>query len=814
MQPFAAAAVAAAVACLVLGSWGAKAVTLDSLRSISTQPDAASENANAPSIPVSQGKPELMGVKLNGVTQSASVLVLRLANRSIAVPATAIAAWRVRRPEGRMLRFEGDDYVSLDSIAGIGWREDTAGQILILQILAAAFVENELEVVDQEGPTQSVTRLGGFVNYDLQWQSDATAGAGASSRRANGLIEAGMFNAYGNGIASGVWRSGGPGAAFTRLDTTWNIDMPASLSSVRLGDAISVPGSWGRSVRYGGVQWATNFAVQPGLVSFPMPSIRGEASVPSIVDLYINNTHQLQGKVPAGAFDLPDVPVVTGQGQIKMVVRDLLGREQVIVQPYYVSPTLLRPGLRDFAIDVGAVRENYGFDSQRYGRVFLAATNRVGVTPDFTREMRAEILRDQQTVGLAGVWQLKQRATAHVSAAASRGSEGAGWLSVAGIDHQNRSWSANMQLRLASRNFSALGNGTGTGTGSGGPQRSALTAGIAAALGTGTAGLNVLQQSTWQGDSYRSVSANYGRRLGSLGYLSLFASRTFGSVNSTTVGINLTTLLAGNVSASVGTYRSRDRLVDSNGSLGAANNTGQTAVQIQGNAPVGPGFGYQVQAERGSFERFSAQGTVQGERAAVNAGVARLNGADSYQLGVRGAVALMPEGVYLSHRIDGSFAVVQVGDYGGIRVNRDNQLVARTDEKGRAFVTGLRGFESNQISIEQRDLPLDAQVDRLKIAVTPGIRSGVSVLFPVQRARAASLRLVTADGVPVPPGVTVQIEGDVREFPVGFDGKVFLVGLRDTNQISAQWSGHRCTAQIALDGALDDIPELGTRVCK
>ena len=310
------------------------------------------------------------------------------------------------------------------------------------------------------------------------------------------------------------------------------------------------------------------------------------------------------------------------------------------------------------------------------------------------------------------------------------------------------------------------------------------------------------------------MSANYGRRLGSLGYLSLFASRTFGSVNSTTVGINLTTLLAGNVSASVGTYRSRDRLVDSNGSLGAANNTGQTAVQIQGNAPVGPGFGYQVQAERGSFERFSAQGTVQGERAAVNAGVARLNGADSYQLGVRGAVALMPEGVYLSHRIDGSFAVVQVGDYGGIRVNRDNQLVARTDEKGRAFVTGLRGFESNQISIEQRDLPLDAQVDRLKISVTPGMRSGVSVLFPVQRARAASLRLVTADGVPVPPGVTVQIEGDVREFPVGFDGKVFLVGLRDTNQISAQWSGHRCTAQIALDGALDDIPELGTRVCK
>jgi len=806
--------VAAAVACLNLGSLGAEAVPLDSLRHLSIQPDLAGDRATALVSAVTQGKPEMMGVRLNGVAQSAPVLVVRLPNGSVAVPATAIAAWRLHRPTARTLRFEGDDYVLLDNIAGIQWREDTADQLLVLQVPVAAFVENELEVVDQAGPTQTVAPLGGFVSYDLQWQGDAQAGAGASSRRANGLIEAGIFNAYGNGVASGVWRSGGQGgqgaSAFTRLDTTWNIDMPSSLSSVRLGDAISVPGAWGRSVRYGGVQWATNFAVQPGLVTFPMPSIRGEATVPSIVDLYINNTHQLQGKVPAGAFDLPDVPVITGQGQITMVVRDVLGREQVIVQPYYVSRVLLRPGLRDFAIDVGAVRENYGFDSQRYGRVFVTATERVGVTPEFTREVRAEILRDQQTVGLTGVWQLKQQATAHASVAASRGPDGPGWLSAVGIDHQNRSWSANTQLRLASRNFSALGDETG----SGGPQRSALTAGIAAVLGTGSVGVNVLQQSTWKGDSYGLVSANYGRALGSLGYVSLFASRTFGSVHATTVGVNLISSFPGNVSASVGTYRSRDRLVSADGSLGAAHTTGQTAIQIQGNAPVGPGIGYQVLAERGSFERFSAQGTLQGERAAVTAGIARLNGANSYQLGVRGAVALMPEGVYLSHRIDSSFAVVQVGDYGGIRVNRDNQLVARTDEKGRAFVTGLRGFESNQISIEQKDLPLDAQVDRLKIDITPGMRSGVSVLFPVRRARAASLRLVTADGVPVPPGVQVQIEGDSREFPVGFDGKLFLVGLRDINQISAQWSGQRCTAQITLDAALDDVPELGTRVCK
>lgn len=158
----------AAVACLAWWAMNAQALPRDSLRSIGVPEDVARQNAMATAITVTQGTSELMGVTLNGVAQSGSVLALRLANRSIAVPATAIAAWGLRQSETRLLRFEGSDYVALDSIAGVQWREDAADQMLILQIPAAAFVENELEVVGQDGPTQSVARFGGFVNDDLQ----------------------------------------------------------------------------------------------------------------------------------------------------------------------------------------------------------------------------------------------------------------------------------------------------------------------------------------------------------------------------------------------------------------------------------------------------------------------------------------------------------------------------------------------------------------------------------------------------------------------------------------------------------------------
>ncbi|MDO9354100.1 MAG: fimbria/pilus outer membrane usher protein, partial [Solirubrobacteraceae bacterium] len=323
-------------------------------------------------------------------------------------------------------------------------------------------------------------------------------------------------------------------------------------------------------------------------------------------------------------------------------------------------------------------------------------------------------------------------------------------------------------------------------------------------------GVNLLQQSTWQGDRYRSISANYGRSVGMFGYLSVFASRTTGSSSGTSIGINLIQSLGGNASASVSTFRSRDRA----DAFAQARDSEQHVVQLQGTAPVGPGFGYQVLAERGSYERTGADVTWQTERMAFGAGAARSANGDSFRSSMSGAFAVMPEGVFASRRIEGSFAVVQVGDYEGIRVNRDNQFVSRTDSKGRAFVAGLRGFDTNRISVEGADLPLDAQVDDLHVAVVPGMGSGVSVRFPVKRTRAATLRLVLADGTPVPPGSWVRIDDAARDFPVGFDGRLFLAGLAERSAIRADWEGRHCNGEIVLAADADSVPELGTVVCR
>ena len=121
-------------------------------------------------------------------------------------------------------------------------------------------------------------------------------------------------------------------------------------------------------MRFGGVQFGTNFATQPTLVTTPLLAARGEAVVPSTVDVFINGRPIASETVPPGPFSIENLPAITGTGQLQVVVTDALGRQQVLTQPYYSGSTLLRAGLNEYSFELGAIREDYGLESFRLRR--------------------------------------------------------------------------------------------------------------------------------------------------------------------------------------------------------------------------------------------------------------------------------------------------------------------------------------------------------------------------------------------------------------------------------------------------------------
>jgi len=728
-------------------------------------------------------------MKLN-LQPSQNALFLRQADGTIYARKDDLQRWRLRLPEptaARPLAYRGEEYFRLDSLPGLKYRVDEAGQAIFAEAPASLFMGTELRGPGSRFAMPTRPAPGAFLNYDLFLNriQDETL--------RSGLVELGAFGAAGVGVTNFLVPPSADKTRVVRLDSTWTYDRPDRLDSVRLGDAISGAGSWARGVRFGGVQWATNFSTQPGLVTFPLPGITGEAVVPSTVDLYVNDALRLSRDVPSGPFTITDLPVVTGRGEARVVVRDLLGREQLVVLPYYATPRLLQKGLHDFSYEVGAVREQFGLESGDYGRGMAALTHRVGLSDSLTGEARAELLRTQQTAGLGAAWLWPALGVLNASIAGSTSERGRGGLVGAGIERQGRRFGFGASAQAASEHFAQLGLQAEELA----PRQQGQAFASLATPGVGSLTLGYTHRAFRDRPDIDLASLTYSAGLVRAAFLSFTVIRTLGLDARSSASLVLTIPFGTRSSASVMALAEKDRH--------------QVLAQVQQNLPAGEGFGYRALASVAGPRRDEASLAYQSAVGTYTVDAGQAEGVSNVRVGAAGGVALF-DGVHFARRMNDSFGVVTVPERPGVRVYADNQLVARTDNEGKAFLPRLRPYEPNRIAIEQSDLPLDSEIESLELQATPYFRSGVLASFNVKPARAGILTVILANGAPLAADAVVHYAG--REFPVGLRGKVYVTGLESNNHVRIEWRGQSCEFDVPYVPIADPQPDLGTYTCR
>lgn len=109
----------------------------------------------------------------------------------------------------------------------------------------------------------------------------------------------------------------------------------------------------GSSVRLGGFQVQRNYSTRPDLITYPLPQFIGQAALPSTVDLIINGQKTSSTEVQSGPFILNNVPFINGKGEAVVVTTDAVGRQVTTSVPFYISNTLLKPGLFDYSLSLG-----------------------------------------------------------------------------------------------------------------------------------------------------------------------------------------------------------------------------------------------------------------------------------------------------------------------------------------------------------------------------------------------------------------------------------------------------------------------------
>jgi len=687
------------------------------------------------------------------------------------------------------LEYEGERYYCLADIHDLAYHLDPRRQQLQIRVDGAQFPHTRFDLAQEYMQPATDTGWGAFLNYDLFGEHDADV----MQTRSGAFLEAGVFNRLGVGLNTLLVQEGD----VIRLDTSWTHDWPGARRSLRLGDTLSGGVQWSRRVRLTGVQLATNFALQPGFISHTLPSMYGQTDVPANVDIYVNEALRATREVPAGPFSFNDIPTLNGSGEMSMVVRDMLGRETRVLVPYYTAPELLRPGLADYNLSLGLLRQSYGERSNDFGSVLAAASYRYGINRRTTGETYGEASRRQVAAGFGAAWLLSGAGILEASLAGSRSPQGTGYLGRIGIQHTDPYFSIGAHMQQATPNFTQLGLGTMPAARSSGQFHVGLTG-----LLPGSLTFSLTHEDRRNDSDVDLVSAAYNLNVHGLGYFAVDALRDLNG-DDTVFGIQFTRRLG------------REHSVNAHTRFGNGHESGRLGVQR--NLPRGTGIGYRLSAGTGSQEGIDAEFQQRHRYGSYNARFTRVNGADAYRLGATGGLSWMQGHLFATPRLEESFALVEVPGLPAVTLYHDNQPITQTDGSGLAVIPRLRAYEENRIQIQPTALGLDTRIERYRLKAVPGYRAGVYLRFPVRQVRSALLRVVDEQGRPLPAGARVErvggVDAGLETFPVAMDGELFISDLDTDNTLRAYWSGGSCEFRVTLPEQDNPLPDLGEFRC-
>lgn len=751
----------------------------------------------------SQGKASPRLIPLEVVLNGANVgnwLLLELQGQ-LHAPAEAFDEWRVARRAGTPFEFRNQTWYALASIPGFEARINQANQSLDLRFSAQAFAATRLTQEKEDRPPVSKAVPAAFFNYDLSYTATALRGA-TGTRDLGALTELGFASEAGVLTTGYVGRNldnGNPAtpANWRRLETTFTRDFPERNLTLRLGDTTTRTGLTGRGIFFGGVQIGRNFGLTPGFLTQPIPVITGTSSAPSTVELFINDALRQTSSVPAGPFTIDNFPLLTGSGQARVVVRDVLGRETVLSQSFFSHESLLEAGLHDWSVEIGAVRQNLGTRNADYGERFISGLWRYGATKAMTLETRGEWGENTRggSLGLSVALPGQTLGQAAVSVSDDR-TAGRGHQWLLGLEHSSLRHGFSLRAEAASERYRWLGGGSTP------PQKQLFAASYSySSEGFGALGLGWARAESWGQLPLDSYSLNYSRRVGTRGTMTLSATRVSGATSGTSFGVSVVLPLddqinsGGNLSHRAGRT---DAYASASKSLSTETGTGWRA--LAGTR------GGQTVAEGGFY--------VQGSKSLLTADLSASSAQQTIRVGAQGGLVAMDGRVFASRTVRDSFALVEVPGYPGVGIGFQGSRLTQTDSEGIALLPRLQPYTRNSIRLDPAELPISAELESIEQVAVPPWRSGIKVSFPVRSGRAALVKIVFDDGEAAPAGAEIELIGDQKTFFVARRGEAFITGLQPRSEIRLQWNGASCRMVLELPaGGVEDIARIGPLTC-
>lgn len=710
--------------------------------------------------------------------------------RTVKGPAIAAQELTLARIQyqGTAFDYEGSTWVLLSQIQLATPIFDGTSARLNLKIETTNLATQHAETASVASPTP--TYIPSFIsNYD--WSSSAFFNNGKKSTVTNAVVE--HVASFGALRFNQSWAASiDPQATrkLTRVDTGVRYDDLAAARTWWAGDNFTSSETWGRSYRLFGAGMQSNFSGRPDIRVLPRPAVSGFLSEPSSYELFLDSKKVGSGQFESGNFEINNLPTVSSNGDVRVVFKDALGRENVRSVSFYMAPRQLAEDAYDYQFNAGKLRTGFSGSSSDYGDWVVSGEYGLGMTQAWTVRAASELSKNQANIGARQILSLWGRGALTMDTAASKNHGLYGWYVAA-----QSMWSLNgIRLTLAadkrSKDFWRIGDSIGNLASSVAQRETGISSALGFSLDSfGNIGVAAALEKRFDGTTIKNISASYSKQFSNRAFVNVSGNSYSGAVKSKSLYVMFTYNFDEDVPTRVTTT--------------AQNTDAGTDYAVSVSRDATADFPVALSAGAGrtnlheTTSHFGLNWTPEVTAISLN-----VNRATNHVTGPQtqifasgtGSVTATSYGIFPSSRIYDSAVLIDLAGAPKVRTNVNGRSV-KTNDAGYALVPQAAGYAQNQAMFEPSDLPLEVGFSSQVAFVTPWPRSVGLVKFDVDNTEGESFRVLDKNNTPLQVGSKFVLSEENQY--VGRDGYLYLTSRTKDNEVKIKTPELTvCTAKL------------------
>ncbi len=688
-------------------------------------------------------------------------------NGNFLIKAVDLVVLGLPDPGTATMTIDGEEYYSLDDHQGLDYQLNEQTLSLEITVKPDILPLSRIDLTNQRPGNIYIPReTSAFLNYGLSASGNKDETLSVFDFTHELVFRKGK-TLY---LTDGIYSQTKNDSAYTRLITQAIHDNPNSLRRVTAGDHTVLSGPLGSQILLGGAGYSKNFNIDPYYINYPSVHMGGTSATPSQVEIYIDGILMRKEDIPPGPFIVENITRYEGAGDVEIVLRDAFNREQRISHPFYLAENLLVPGEHEFSYNAGALREDFGIESNEYGDVSFSGFHRYGYRDWLTVGLSSEINSDFFSLAPRVSVKWKHYGSFDFAFGTSSGnSDHNGFASALEYFYRNRRFSVGLKVRNFSENYSRLDALFRTDK----PNRESQIRFGYSTPAFGSLNIGFTSNTFHIGEDRDEIAVTYNKRLAR--NLSMYAT-----VNQSSATEDETILL-------IGFNYSPWRHNQINARIEDRERSRTASVGIQKNPPVGEGYGYRAAmnlTETDVSNSYSlSAGAQYNSRFSILRADTDLISVDSeflptYRASVGGAISFIAGSTHFSRPIRDSFTLIKVGELADIRVVRNSSVIGRTNNDGLIMVPELTSYFDNQIAIKDEDLPIEYGIDTSLQYIQPPLRSGSCIIFSAAKIQPIIGKFTfNSGGKKVPYDfrpITVEVNELTIETQTGYDGEFYI----------------------------------------